>query len=101
MLNPLLLILAEVGEQLTERAKDAAALALRQAREQLTAQKDAIEARLKSVTDELAQTQADKEKAEATAAKAKQDLDQVQTAQKAAEQVSPVTTAPQAPAPTP
>jgi len=56
---------------------------------------------LKSVTDELAQTQADKEKAEATAAQAKQDLDQVQTAQKAAEQVSPVTTAPQAPAPTP
>ena len=59
MLNPLLLILAEVGAQ------------------------------------------AAKEKAEATAAKAKQDLDQVLTAQKAAEQVSPVATASQAPAPTP
>ena len=41
-----------------------------------------------------------KEKAE-DAAKAKQDIDQVLTAQKAAEQVLPVTTASQAPAPTP
>ena len=59
MLNPLVLILAEVGEQ------------------------------------------AAKEKAEASAAKAKQDIDQVLTAQKAAEQVLPVTTASQAPAPAP
>ena len=51
-------------------------------------------ARLKSVTDELAQAQAEKATAEATAAKAKHDLEQSQAAQKAAEQTSPVLAVP-------
>lgn len=50
---------------------------------------------------ELAQTQAEKEKAETIAAKARLDLDQVLTAQKAAEQGSPVSTVTTAQQPTP
>jgi hypothetical protein len=97
-------LLAKVGDEPKEaqRAKEAALLALKQAQDQLVTQKDAIEARLKSMTDELAQTRADKQKAEADAAKAKQDLEQAQTAQKAAEQTPPVSavTPPQGPQPT-
>ena len=50
-------LLVDVGDELKEaqRAKEAALLALKEARKQLVAQKDAIEARLKSATDELAQ----------------------------------------------
>ncbi len=49
--------LVDVGDELKEaqRAKEAALLVLKEAREQLVTQKDAIEARLKSATDELAQ----------------------------------------------
>ncbi len=50
-------LLVDVGDELKEaqRAKEAALLALKEAREQLVNQKDAIEARLRSATDESAQ----------------------------------------------
>ncbi len=82
-------LLTDVGDELmaAQRAKEAAALALKQVREQLIAQKDTFEARLKIVTDELAQTRAAKEAAEAAATKARQPLEKAQTEK--AEQTSP------------